>query len=103
MMSEVMRTYRPSRRTNRHIRRRRHGSLRRWLIPLLVVLAIAYGLWITRDTYPMARLTPRDHQFRVLARGRRKGNYLLFSLLILHFETGGGIYTPVVLNRASSF
>jgi len=62
-MSEVLRTYaRPnSRRSWGSGRPRRHW----WLFPLVIVLALVWMTWVTRDTHPLGRLIPADQAYQV--------------------------------------
>ena len=64
-MSDALRTYEFRHRPRR---RRRRRPRRGWLFVPLVLLALAgCALWMTRDTHPVARLTPRAQGLRVVA------------------------------------
>ncbi|HEO69664.1 MAG TPA: hypothetical protein ENN80_00255 [Candidatus Hydrogenedentes bacterium] len=69
-MADVLRTYDPKQykplRSSHRRKSRKRGSGCGLLLMVLLALT-AYGYWASRDTYPMARLIPRDQAFRVFA------------------------------------
>ncbi len=63
-MSETLRTFEfDSTRRRRTGRGTRRGCTAR-ILAVLILIAAVYVFWTTRDTCPIARLTPEDRQFR---------------------------------------